>query len=151
MNREQIEQLLESYLNGDTTNEEEGLLRQYFTTTDIVPPEWRGYKALFCWEANRQHSAKGNDGTLIPRKPTRRYRFAVAACIAALLLVGAGIMATLFSPSRAEMQTAQNYAVLDGHYTTDAAIIAREAEEALLMVSASDEDTFDAIDILATP
>ena len=58
-------------------------------------------------------------------------------------------MAMLLRSSHAELQ--QNYAVLNGHYTTDAAIVAREAEEALLMVSATDDDTFDAINILATP
>ena len=72
---------------------------------------------------------------------------AIAASIAALLLLGAGITTKLLSPSNKPV----NYAVLDGRYTTDEAIIAREAEEALLLVSSSDEDTFDAIDILDTP
>jgi hypothetical protein len=42
-----------------------------------------------------------------------------------------------------------NYAIIDGCYTNDAAIIARETEEALLLVSATDEETFDAIDIFS--
>ena len=147
MNKEQIEKLLKRYLEGDTTNEEENLLRHFFTTTQIVPPEWEGYKALFCWEASQQHPA--NSRSAIPAlKPSR---LAIAASIAALLLIGAGIMATLLHSSHAAQQTMQSYAVLDGRYTTDAAVIAREVEEALLLVSVTEEETFDAIDNLEIP
>ena len=149
MSREQIETLQKRYLDGETTNEEEQLLRQYFTTTQMVPTEWKAYQALFNWEVSGQHSVKSNDTALMPSRHTRYERLAVAASIAAFLLFGAGIMAMLLRSSHAELQ--QNYAVLNGHYTTDAAIVAREAEEALLMVSATDDDTFDAINILATP
>lgn len=73
----------------------------------------------------------------------------IAAAIAALIVIGAGITPRMLSPSNSEQPA--NYAVLDGRYTTDKAVIAREAEEALLLVSSSDEDTFEAIDILDIP
>lgn len=147
MNTEQIEDLLKRYLDGETTNEEEQLLRQYFTNTQIVPAPWKAYKALFCWEDSKRHSATGANTALVPT--ARRYRMAIAASIAILIAIGAGITTKLLSPSNTAQQV--NYAVLDGRYTTDEAVIAREAEEALMLVSSSDEDTFDAIDILDMP
>lgn len=149
MNREKIEILLKRYLDGDTTNEEEKLLRRYFTATQIVPKEWEPYKALFCWEASQQHPLVSDNAT--PAHTLKEYRMAIVASIAALLLVGAGMTAMLLYSLHTEQQTVHNYAVLDGCYTTDAAVIAYEAEEALLLVAATDEETFDAIDILATP
>ena len=168
MNREQIEELLKHYLDGKTTNEEEQLLRQYFATTQIVPPEWKAYKALFGWEnsqrteqrepssmlewpsrdGRRQSQRRSSTNVNAASAPaSRKKRMAIAASIAALLFVGAGITTKLLSPSNKRV----NYAVLDGRYTTDEAVIVREAEEALLLVSSSDEDTFDAIDFLDTP
>lgn len=151
MKREEIENLLNRYLDGETTNEEERLLRQFFATTQMVPTEWKAYQALFRWEASRQTSAPSDATPPAPSGPARPHRLAVAASISATLLLGAGIAASLLHPKSAGGQPSQDYAVLDGRYTTDATVIAREAEEALLMVSATDEDTFEAIDILATP
>ena len=147
MNREQIENLLKHYLDGETTNEEEQLLRQYFVHTQIVPPEWNAYKVLFCWEESLRQSATTAHAASTPVVTKRR--MLIAAVIAALIVIGAGITTKLLSPSHIEQQV--NYAVLNGCYTTDKAVIAREAEEALLLVSSSDEDTFDAIDILDIP
>ena len=171
MNREQIEDLLKRYLDGETTNEEEQLLRQYFATTQIVPPEWKAYKALFGWEndqrteqrepssvfewpsrdGRRQSQRQSASGINTASAPiARKYRMPIAASIAALFVIGAGITAGLLHSSHPDQQGVKSYAVLDGHYTTDETIIAHEVEEALLMVSASDEETFDAIDYLTT-
>ena len=143
MNREQIEDLLKQYLDGETTNEEEQLLRQYFANTQIVPPEWNVYKALFCWENNLRHPATSAHAAMVP--VARKYRMFIAASIAALITIGAGITTNFIIKQQV------NYAVLDGRYTTDKAVIAHEAEGALLLVSSSDEDTFEAIDILDIP
>ncbi len=192
MKREQIEDLLKRYLDGETTNEEEQLLRQYFATTQIVPPEWKVYKALFGWENDqrteqREPAVCGGrlldnvlSGSRHGREPSnmlewssrdgrrqsqrqsassintasapiaRKYRMPIAASIAALFVIGAGITAGLLHSSHPDQQGVKSYAILDGHYTTDETVIAHEVEEALLMVSASDEETFDAIDYLTT-
>ena len=152
MKRDQIENLLSRYINGDTTNEEEEQLRQFFTRTQVVPPEWNPYKELFAWERLQQSAALGNDAESASTTilPIRKYRPLVAAGVAALVLVGIGLTTILLRSGRAEVQRSQDYAVLDGLYTTDADIIAHEAEMALQLVSSSDEDTFDAIDIFAT-
>lgn len=147
MNRERIEDLLKHYLDGETTNEEEQLLRQYFANAQTVPPEWNAYKSLFCWEESMRHPATCAHAALA--SVGNRHRMVIAASIAALIAIGAGITAKLLSPS--SMEQPANYAVLNGRYTTDRAVIVREAEEALLLVSCSDEDTFEAIDILDIP
>ena len=50
MKQQEIQTLIDRYLDGETTNDEERRLRQYFAETQLVPPEWRPYKALFAWE-----------------------------------------------------------------------------------------------------
>lgn len=149
MNKEQIEYLLKRYLDGETTNEEEQQLRQYFATLQIIPPEWKAYKALFGWEDRLQQSAISANAASAPI--ARKRRLFIAASIAALIVIGVGFTAPLLHSSHVEQQSAKNYAILDGRYTTDEVIIAHEVEEALLMASASDEDTFGAIDILDIP
>ena len=45
--RHQIEALLDKFMVGKTTIEEESLLSQYFSTAHDVPAEWKDYQALF--------------------------------------------------------------------------------------------------------
>ena len=45
--RHQIEALLDKFMAGKTTIEEESLLSQYFSTAHDVPAEWEDYQALF--------------------------------------------------------------------------------------------------------
>ena len=147
MKQEEIQTLLDRYLDGETTNDEEQLLRQYFSTVQIVPPEWRPYKALFGWEQRHATAAMPQPAAVsTPKRPVSR--LAIAASIAALLLVGAGIATSLLRQPAETAETAQNYAVIDGHVTTDAALIAQEAELALMMVSTTEEETFDALNIM---
>ena len=50
MDYKYIEQLLERYWAAETSLEEEGILRAFFSQKDI-PAELEQYRALFCWEA----------------------------------------------------------------------------------------------------
>ena len=43
----QIEELLNKFMEGNTTIEEESLLSEYFSTTPHIPSEWADYKAMF--------------------------------------------------------------------------------------------------------
>ena len=142
MKQEEIQAVLERYLDGNTTSEEEKLLRCYFRETQLVPPEWRCYQALFQWEYSQCHNA--------PRATASRpRRMAIAAAIAALLLVGAGITTTLIRQSEKDKsEQQQDYAIIDGRLTTDAVLIAQEAEQALMMVSTTEEETLDALNII---
>jgi hypothetical protein len=137
MKQEQIQQLLNRYLDGLTTNQEERQLRHYFRKTQIVPPEWRPYQVLFAWE-QREDQKK--------RSSRRNYmKYGIAASLTALILVGAGLTANLLTTQHSTLNTQQNYAVIDGQLITDTELIMQEAEQALVMVSATDDETFDAL------
>ncbi|MGI6223143.1 MAG: hypothetical protein ACOYJG_06015 [Prevotella sp.] len=87
MNRDEIQQLLNRYMDGQTTREEEIKLSKWMATHD-VPPEWQPYKEMLSW------IAKGMPLTETQEKPHRKIRLklvagwvAAAAVIAALFLM----------------------------------------------------------------
>jgi len=45
--KEYISQLLERFMNGETTVPEEDVLNEYFRTTRNVPEEWKDYQTMF--------------------------------------------------------------------------------------------------------
>ena len=45
----EIEQLIEKYLDGDTTHAEELQLRQFFARQREIPGEWQAVSALFSY------------------------------------------------------------------------------------------------------
>lgn len=133
MRQEEIQRLLDRYLDGETSSQEELQLRQYFSEMQLVPQEWYAYKALFAWEER--------ESATIRQKLAHR-RLAIAASLAALLLVGAGIL--LLN----KQDNPTNYAVIDGHITTDLSVVKQEAEQALMMVTTTEEETFDALNTI---
>lgn len=141
MNKEEIQKLLERYLDGLTTDEEESRLRDYFTRAgQPVPAEWRVYRALFAYEqaeaAAPQQQAAAPAATL--RQGFQRHWLpvvlAVAAAVVALLVL------TMQLP-----QSGNNYAVINGKVIHNKEIINREAEASLNMVSADADEDFDAL------
>lgn len=45
-----IQNLLDKYMDGATSNEEEATLRKYFEEhANDIPEEWESYRALFCY------------------------------------------------------------------------------------------------------
>lgn len=66
----QIEELLNKFMEGNTTIEEESLLSEYFSTTPHIPDEWADYKAMF------GYLDRGLEGDLLPESasPTHRKR-----------------------------------------------------------------------------
>ena len=136
MRQEEIQRLLDRYLDGETSSQEELQLRQYFSETQLVPQEWYAYKALFAWEER--------ESATIRQKPAHRHshrRMAIAASLTALLLIGAGMLLNM-------QDNPTNYAVIDGHITTDLSIVKQEAEQALMMVTTTEEETFDALNTI---
>ena len=149
MKQEYINILLERYLDGETTNQEEQQLSQYFATATDVPAEWRVYRAMFAYTASQQQAVArtagqtaANDGaaTAAPTVHLRvrqAVRWLAAACVAAVVMLSVGRRAV---PSC--------YAVIDGRVVTSQQRVLQEAEDALMMVSYSDDDTFDALDMM---
>lgn len=83
--RHQIEALLNKFMAGKTTIEEESLLSHYFSTAHDMPAEWEDYQALF------GYIDRGLEGDLLPEKSSPSHRKwlwwipAAAAAIVALV------------------------------------------------------------------
>lgn len=141
MNKEEIQKLLERYLDGLTTDEEEGRLRGYFARAgQPVPAEWRVYRALFAYEqaeaAALQQQAAAPAATL--RQGFQRHWLPVALAVAAAVV--ALLVLVMQLP-----QSGNNYAVINGKVIHNKEIINREAEASLNMVSADADEDFDAL------
>lgn len=71
--KEFIQQLLDRFMNGETTMEEEDVLSEYFRQAD-VSAEWRDYQTMFAeWQPKEQ--------------PSHRWHWLTAAAAAVLLIV----------------------------------------------------------------
>ena len=75
--KEYIGQLLERYMEGISTLEEEDILHQYFTRSD-VPAEWEDYRMLFAEIDSMRPTEKSG---------RRRWRWSIAAAVVAALAV----------------------------------------------------------------
>lgn len=160
--KEHIGQLIEKYLDGDTTNAEEQVLREYFGQTDAseMPDEWRVYRALFGYVA--ASAVKGAGGstesavchTGIAVSDVKEHRSGFAAVVSSMakrltpLRVAAAILVivTLALLPR----TPRSYVVIDGKVYTDRIMMEREAEEALSLVASgsADDDPFGALRLM---
>lgn len=106
MDYKYIEQLLERYWAAETTLEEEGILRAFFSQTDI-PAELAQYRALFAYEAEEatshmlgddfdarmlamieEESQTAVQARVIPLKQRLMPLFKAAAIVAIILTVG---------------------------------------------------------------
>lgn len=86
---QQIEALLDKFMDGQTTIEEEARLAEYFRSGD-VPAEWEDYRLMF------SYFDRGMEGELVPVKETqptlkrlmgrRWWGIAAAACITAAIV-----------------------------------------------------------------
>lgn len=135
---EYAKSLIGKYLNGETSNAEEQELREYFAGSGRnIPEEWLPYKALFAFV----------DGERAEAKPAKHHtaairilrRMAVAASVAAVVAAAVAIR---------HMQPEDGYAVINGKVYTDRQTVEKEALDALQVVSADYDDTFDALDMM---
>jgi hypothetical protein len=135
----QIETLINKYLDGLTSNDEERQLRKYFAHAgNDIPKEWKALKALFAFEMKESEEAQSSEGAKIIsiRHRNRRISWIItaAACVAITLVFTFGRVA---SP--------KNYAVVDGKKYTDKEMVERQAMEALDNVSSDDNEIFSAL------
>lgn len=158
MDIKEIKPLIEKYLDGSTTNEEEETLRTFFSSPRAnMPEEWRVYCALFGYEVGQRRSlhtgtdnSQKHDSTKIvdmqpAASPTilrhRHYRWTWAVSVAASV----AIIVSLFV---GRMTHPRNYAVIDGRVVTNHAVVSDQAEDALQIVSESGEDDFSALKLM---
>ena len=101
-----IKQLLDRWLDGDTSLDEENVLATYFRTHD-VRPEWLPYKKMFAY------IEEGCPETPAPKVVSPKFGrkwFAAAACAIALLALGALL---LHSPQKTIVAPEPHLAVAD--------------------------------------
>lgn len=160
-----IQDLLDKYMDGATSNEEEATLRKYFEEHgNDIPEEWESYRALFSYigfeqmnlsqilkeEEKEEEFEKENiekkEEEEISKNEASRSRWlkyfgtsVAAAAIIAFLIVG---IQKLTQPQP------ECYAVIDGKVYTDQEFVHHEALDALEDVSADSEDPFSALDMM---
>ena len=145
-----IQDLLDKYMNGATSNEEEATLRKYFEEHgNDIPEEWESYHALFSYIGFEQMDLSQilkEEEKEIDKKEASRSRWlkyfgtsVAAAAIIAFLIVGIQKIA---------QPQPECYAVIDGKVYTDQEFVHNEALDALEDVSADSEDPFSALDMM---
>lgn len=163
-----IQDLLDKYMDGATSNEEEATLRKYFEEhANVIPEEWESYRALFSYigfeQMNLSQILKEEEKEIekediledeeknIPKKEEKKEEASrsrwlkyfgtsvAAAAIIAFLIVGIQKIA---------QPQPECYAVIDGKVYTDQEFVHHEALDALEDVSADSEDPFSALDMM---
>lgn len=146
-----IQNLLDKYMDGATSNEEEATLRKYFEEHgNDIPEEWESYRALFSYigfeQMNLSQILKEEEEKEIEKEEASRSRWlkyfgtsVAAAAIIAFLIVGIQKIA---------QPQPECYAVIDGKVYTDQEFVHNEALDALDDVSADSEDPFSALDMM---
>ena len=147
-----IQNLLDKYMDGATSNEEEATLRKYFEEHgNDIPEEWETYRALFSYigfeQMNLSQNLEGEETEEdIEKEEASRSRWlkyfgtsVAAAAIIAFLIVGIQKIA---------QPQLECYAVIDGKVYTDQEFVHNEALDALEDVSADSEDPFSALDMM---
>lgn len=163
-----IQDLLDKYMDGATSNEEEATLRKYFEEHgNDIPEEWESYRALFGYigfeQMNLSQILKEEEKEIekediledeeknIPKKEEKKEEASrsrwlkyfgtsvAAAAIIAFLIVGI---------QKITQPQPECYAVIDGKVYTDQEFVHNEALDALKDVSADSEDPFSALDMM---
>ena len=95
LSQQQAGTLLDRYMDGLTSVEEEAALRRYFRDHDDIPDEWQDYKVMFDYldsgmeDGNLPAIEEPRHTPLIAQMGRRWWGIAAAACIAAAIVVTA--------------------------------------------------------------
>ncbi len=114
-NLDDIERLLEKFVDGQTTEREERELADFFSTADELPADWQAYKELFgSFKTDAYDFSDDEIHAMLSAAPARRrvalraLRWAAAACVvAALAIVGVNSVENAHTPSAKPTLTAQ--------------------------------------------
>ena len=167
-----IQDLLDKYMDGATSNEEEATLRKYFEEhANDIPEEWESYRALFSYigfeqmnlsqilkeeekeeDFEKKDIAKENiekkdiEKEEISKKKASRSRwlkyFGTSVAAAAIIAF------LIVGIQKIAQPQPECYAVIDGKVYTDQEFVHHEALDALEDVSADSEDPFSALDMM---
>lgn len=153
-----IRTLIDRYMSGDTTNEEETTLRTWFRLAgDDMPEEWRPLRALFSFVDEERETRETDDSeTVVPADASLHSRAALLRAlhrpriwISSAVAAAAVALVMLVPPTdNAVTHTQQNYAVIDGKVYTSQKVINEQVDDALQTVSVEDDDPFSALDLM---
>lgn len=141
IDRNKVKVLIDRYMNGETTADEERQLRHFFRTAQSLPDEWLPLRALFAYVDSEAEKSCLPAETQVKQKTISLHhirKWWLAGAVAASLLLATG----LFWPDEKEDR---NFAVIDGQRTTNQHIVEQEAEQALQLVAITDEEAFGAL------
>ena len=165
-----IQNLLDKYMDGATSNEEEATLRKYFEEHgNDIPEEWESYRALFSYigleqmnlsqnlqeeeteedfekeDIAKENIEKKEEGEILKKKASRsrwlKYFGTSVAAAAIIAFMLVGIQ-------KIAQPQPECYAVIDGKVYTYQEFVHHEALDALEDVSADSEDPFSALDMM---
>lgn len=165
-----IQDLLDKYMDGATSNEEEATLRKYFEEhANDIPEEWESYRALFSYigfeqmnlsqilkeeekkedfekkDIAKENIEKKEEGEILKKEASRsrwlKYFGTSVAAAAIIAFLIVGIQ-------KIAQPQPECYAVIDGKVYTDQEFVHNEALDALEDVSADSEDSFSALDMM---
>lgn len=153
-----IRTIIDRYMSGETTNEEEATLRTWFRLAgDDMPEEWRPLKALFSFVDEERETAEADaaetvapaDASLHSRNTSlialRRPRIWISSAVAA---VAVAIVMLVPPMNKAFAPEPQNYAVIDGKVYTSQKVINEQVDEAFQTIAVDNEDPFSALDLM---
>ena len=165
-----IQNLLDKYMDGATSNEEEATLRKYFEEHgNDIPEEWESYRALFSYigfeqmnlsqilkEEEKEEDFEKKDIAKedIERKEEEEISKKKASRSRWLKYFGASVAAAaiiaflIVGIQKIAQPQPECYAVIDGKVYTDQEFVHNEALDALEDVSADSEDPFSALDMM---
>ena len=170
-----IQNLLDKYMDGATSNEEEATLRKYFEEHgNDIPEEWESYRALFGYigfeqmnlsqilkeeeekeiakediledEEKNIPKKKGKEEEIFTKKEVSRSRW--LKYIGTSVAAAAIIAFLIVGIQKIAQPQPECYAVIDGKVYTDQEFVHNEALDALEDVSADSEDPFSALDMM---
>lgn len=165
-----IQDLLDKYMDGATSNEEEATLKKYFEEHgNDIPEEWESYRALFSYigfeqmnlsqilkeeekeedfekkDIAKENIEKKEEGEILKKEASRsrwlKYFGTSVAAAAIIAFLIVGIQ-------KIAQPQPECYAVIDGKVYTDQEFVHNEALDALEDVSADSEDPFSALDMM---
>lgn len=165
-----IQDLLDKYMDGATSNEEEATLRKYFEEhANDIPEEWESYRALFSYigfeqmnlsqilkeeekeedfekkDIAKENIEKKEEGEILKKEASRsrwlKYFGTSVAAAAIIAFLIVGIQ-------KIAQPQPECYAVIDGKVYTDQEFVHNEALDALEDVSADSEDPFSALNMM---
>lgn len=165
-----IQNLLDKYMDGATSNEEEATLRKYFEEhANDIPEEWESYRALFSYigfeqmnlsqilkEEEEEKEIEKEDiledeEKNIPKKEGKKEEASRSRWLKyfGTSVAAAAIIAFLIvGIQKIAQPQPECYAVIDGKVYTDQEFVHNEALDALDDVSADSEDPFSALDMM---